>query len=156
MDVKYINPFIQSTTQVFKTMVFSEVLLCKPYLKQKDKPVSDISGSIGVTGKVNGVVSICFDKETACLVVSKFLNEKITTFSPLVSDAIGEIANMITGVAKKYFQEMNLDCKIALPSVVIGSGHTVAFPSTVPVMIIPFQLKENNKTFYVEVCLNIG
>jgi chemotaxis protein CheX len=153
MDIKYINPFILATQNIFNTMVKLKINIMKPYIKKPGEPVSYISASIGMTGRVNGVISINFGREAACLVTSKFLGEKFLDVNDAVKDSIGEIANIIAGGAKRSLQEDNMDCKIALPSVVIGQNHSLSYPSGIPVMVIPFEVDEIRQLFYIEVCL---
>ncbi len=51
------------------------------------------------------------------------------------TDAIGELANMIAGNAKKDLEGLRI--MISTPSVVIGAGHQVKNTRMVPKLIIP-------------------
>jgi chemotaxis protein CheX len=153
LSVEYINPFIQATVNVFKTMVFLEVIRGKPFLKKPGGPKADISGTIGLAGKANGVVAVTFSKEIACKITSNMLGEVFTELNDTVKDSIGEIANMIAGGAKGIISEKGLNFKIALPSVIVGSDHTLSYPSSVPCMVIPFTIDKIVTPFHVEVCL---
>jgi chemotaxis protein CheX len=153
LNVEFINPFIQAAVNVFKTMVFIEIQRGKPYIKQTGSPRADVSGTIGLAGKANGVVAVTFSKEVACKISSSMLNETITELNDTVKDSIGEIANMIAGGAKGIMAEKGLNFKIALPSVIVGSDHTISFPQGVPCMVIPFTIPGFDKPFHVEVCL---
>ncbi|OVE74132.1 hypothetical protein BVX93_00455 [bacterium B13(2017)] len=154
VDVEFVNPFIHSTINVFKTMVFMDVLRGRPYLKQQTTgPRSDISGSIGLAGKTNGVVAVIFQEEVACKISENMLQEAHNTIDDTVKDTIGELANMIAGGAKGIMAEKGLNFTIALPSVVVGADHTISYPNGVPCMIIPFKIPKIDKEFHVEVCL---
>jgi chemotaxis protein CheX len=50
------------------------------------------------------------------------------------ADAIGEIANMVAGSAKK---DLGVLANITVPSVVIGPSHTLAGLSGIPCVVIP-------------------
>ncbi len=155
VDVAFVNPFIQSTLNVFKTMVFMEATMEQPYLKVQEDlgHTIDISGSIGLAGQTNGVVVIAFSQEIACKISSNMLGEDITEIDDTVKDTIGEMANMIAGGAKGIMAEKQLNFKIALPSVTVGKDHTISYPKGIPSMVIPFRLATLDSKFYVEVCL---
>lgn len=38
MDIKLVNPFLDATVNVLKTMAFTEATAGKPYLKKQRKP----------------------------------------------------------------------------------------------------------------------
>lgn len=153
VDVSYINPFIQSTVNVFKTMVFMDIVRGIPFIKQVGLPRADISGTIGLAGQTNGVVAVTFSEEVACLVTSGMLGEDCKALNDTVKDTIGELANMIAGGAKAIMAEKGLNFKIALPSVIVGLNHNISFPPGVPCMVLPFTIQKLNKSFNVEVCL---
>jgi chemotaxis protein CheX len=50
------------------------------------------------------------------------------------TDAVGELANMIAGGAKKHLGNA---ASITVPSVIIGKGHQIARLSDVPCLVIP-------------------
>lgn len=153
VDVSYVNPFIQSAMNVFKTMVFLDIQRGKPFLKVIGEPKADISGTIGLAGQTNGVVAVTFTEDVACLVSSNMLGEAYTEINDMVKDSIGEIANMIAGGAKGIMAEKGLNFKIALPSVIVGRSHNISFPPGVPCMVVPFVIEKINKNFNIEVCL---
>jgi len=62
------------------------------------------------------------------------------------ADAIGELANMIAGSAKK---DLGHTASISVPNVVIGGGHIIARLSEVPCLVIPCRTPVGN--FAVEV-----
>ena len=65
MDVRYINPFIESTIHVLKTMSFITAWVGKPYLKKDEVAKGDVSGIIGLAGDVKGSISVSFSE--ACI-----------------------------------------------------------------------------------------
>jgi chemotaxis protein CheX len=66
-----------------------------------------------------------------------------------VSDAIGEIANIIAGNAKQHLTQFNLS--ISLPKVIMGKDHTIASQRGVPTIVVPFESPLGN--FAMEVSL---
>jgi len=134
MDVKYINPFLLAVKNLFDTMIHVPFVLGKPLLKQDNVPLYEISGIIGISGSVTGCVVINLSKQVALQMVSALVGEQVTELDADSTDAIGEIANMIAGNAKKDFP--GGDASISVPSVVVGK-HQTAYPSGVPIISIP-------------------
>ncbi|MCP4712870.1 MAG: chemotaxis protein CheX [Planctomycetes bacterium] len=134
MNVKYINPFLTSIKNVFDTMLQVPFAMGKPQIKEDNVPRYDVSGIIGLSGGVTGCVVINLSEELAFQLAEALSGEKYTEFDDDCSDAIGELANMIAGGAKKDFPGENNS--ISVPSIVIGK-HRVKYPSGVPILTIP-------------------
>lgn len=123
MNSSYITPFVNSITNVFETMLQLPVQVKAPVLKQQPQPSHDVSGIIGMSGDVEGTVILCFPTAVAERTVGVFTGEELKSDHEDFADAIGELANMVSGGAKAQFQGKNVS--ITTPSVVIGAEHTV-------------------------------
>jgi chemotaxis protein CheX len=134
MDVRYINPFIEAVQSVFKTMIQIDVTLGTPRLSDA-LPKHDISGIIGMSGDVVGSIVLSFPAPVAKIVIGKFACSDYPVDSPDFADALGEIVNMISGAAKAKFDGKNVS--ISTPSVVVGTGHTIARPSRTVCISLP-------------------
>lgn len=138
MDVRFINPFISAIRNVFGTMVQTEVTIAKPLLRPDEYRSADVSGVIGLSGDVTGAVVLSFPDKVACRIASSFAGTELTASDEDFTDAIGELANMVAGNAKKDFD--GLCVSISLPSVIIGAGHVVSqSPKTSPQLVFPCQ-----------------
>jgi len=135
MDVKCINPFMGAIKNVFKTMLNLDIQFGKPHIKNQAETTHDISGIIGLSGDVVGAVIVSFPKLCAVKIASTFSGLTLTENDEDFSDAIGELANMIAGNAKKDLEGLNI--MISTPSVVVGSGHQVRNTRTMPRLVIP-------------------
>lgn len=151
MDVKFINPFIQSVVRVFETMVHVKMTIGKPYLKADDHSGADVSGIIGFSGDAAGAVVINFSTAVACKAASQFAGIPIDEKHPDFADAIGELANMVAGNAKKEFTDLNI--KISLPSVVIGKQFVVSNSRMAPRIVIPCTCELGD--IFVEVAMEV-
>jgi chemotaxis protein CheX len=149
MDVAYINPFISSTVETFKTMLNLEVKAGQPQLRDVSKFSYDVSGIIGLSGEAQGSICMSFPKLLALRLVSKLLGTEIKIIGPEIADGIGEIANIVAGNAKQHLTQFNLS--ISLPKVVVGSGHYVASQQGIPTIVVPFNSSLGN--FAVEISL---
>jgi chemotaxis protein CheX len=136
MDVAYVNPFIMSTIETFKTMMKIDVVAQKPMLKRDSGLMYDISGIIGLSGNAQGSISLSFPKIVALKTVSAMVGAEIKIIGPDITDAIGEIVNIIAGNAKQNLTQFNLT--ISLPNVIVGKDHSVASPSGIATIVVPF------------------
>ncbi|MFH1036338.1 MAG: chemotaxis protein CheX [Pseudomonadota bacterium] len=152
MNVEIINPFLKATSNVLKTMAFTEAVAGKPYLKKDGPAGGDISGIIGITGETEGSMSISFTESCICGIVSNMFGESITQINREVEDAVGEITNMISGDARRELAEKGHTLKGAIPSVISGKNHTIKHMSNGPAIAIPFSTAGG--PFIVEVCFN--
>ena len=136
MRVEYINPFINATMHAFETMVDCKLTRGEIRLLDGVSPVHEVSGIIGLSGKAVGTVVLSLSKEMALKAASALLLMEVTEINDDVTDAVGELANMVAGAAKSELEEYKLS--ISLPSVITGSGHEVRFPSNVTPICVPF------------------
>jgi chemotaxis protein CheX len=152
MKVEWINAFIIATRDTFSKMLSLSVEAHKPYLLTEQVNIKDISGMIGITGSIKGAVVLGFPEQCALKVVNKFLNEKFEQLGPDVSDAVGELINIIAGYVKKFIQ--NEKFGISLPSIARGHKHMVYMPKYAPTIVIPFSTEFGS--FVLEAALAEG
>ncbi|MDR2579793.1 MAG: chemotaxis protein CheX [Fibromonadaceae bacterium] len=136
MKAEWINAFISATSDTFNKMLQLPVKAGKPHLLAEESNTKDISGMIGLSGTVRGAVVIGFPEQSGINVVNKFLCENFTELCPDVSDAVGELVNIIAGYVKAFIQNEKFD--ISLPSIARGSKHMVFMPKYAPTIVIPF------------------
>ena len=126
--------FMGSIQEVLATMASITVKVGTPTLKTDPAPSYDVSGIIGFSGDFVGSMVLSFHQQTAAKIILGFTGSEIAPDSPDFADAIGELANMIAGSAKKAFTG---NTSITVPSVIIGSGHVLARFHDMPCIIIP-------------------
>ena len=63
--------------------------------------VKRVSGIIGMTGSARGSLALSFSANSILKIVSNMLGENYKEINGEVRDAVGEITNMISGVARK-------------------------------------------------------
>lgn len=150
MRVDYINPFLEATVNVLKTMAMVDPNPGKPFLKKEQSSGGDISGIIGITGATEGSLAVTFTEPCILRVVSNMLGEKYTKLGPDIVDAVGEITNMISGDARRILGENGVSLEASIPTVIRGKGHIVEHVSNSPTIVIPFDTLHGK--FSVEVC----
>jgi len=135
IDSKFILPFMNATRNVFHKMAGVATTIGKPYLKtDAANTACEVCGIIGFTGQITGSVMISFSESAAQKLVEAFAGVKLAITDPDFADAVGELANMVAGSAKK---DLGALASISVPSVVIGKGYIVAMNRNVPCLVIP-------------------
>jgi chemotaxis protein CheX len=149
MDVSYINPFLVAIRNVFDKMVHVPVALGKPYLKDRSGPQFAVSASIDLAGAMVGRIAISFSQSAALALASGMAGKPLTGLDADCLDALGEIASMVTGDAKKDLPGDGLTT-ISVPSIVLGS-HKVVYPQNSPILVVPCETPKGR--FVVEVSI---
>jgi len=151
MNVKLINPFLEGTIEVLKTMAFMEPRPGKVYLKKVSTAHGDVSGIIGITGDAVGSLAISFSESCILQLIGRMLGEPCTETGKDVFDGVGEITNMISGVARTHMERDGMSVYAAIPSVIYGKDHTINHILKSPSIVIPFDTDDG--PFVVDVCI---
>jgi len=149
LKAEYVNPFLNGTVNVLKTMAFIEPKPGKPFLKRDRMAIGDISGVIGLTGSTQGAVVVSFSKAAALRVISSMMGETFADLTDEVRDAVGEITNMISGDARRSLAELGANFEAGIPTVVVGKGHEITSMSKGPCLAIPFKIDAEDLTVEV-------
>lgn len=136
IKAQHLNAFIKATMETFATMVNLAVVPGKIRMKDKQAYPYDVSGIIGLGGGVKGAVAMSFPRASAIAVVRGFMGEKTVTPGEMV-DAIGELANIVVGAAKKDLAAFKI--KISLPTVINGENHSISGPVDASSLVVPFE-----------------
>ncbi len=136
MDVRYINPFVESVKNFFSTMLDAELLVSKPFLTlQADEQRADVSAIIDITGDAEGWVALRFPMQSAVSTAWKFAGEYFSADEEHLIDAVGEMANIVAGRAKSKLSDLN--CVISPPHVTIGVRPAPNHPTGMPRLVLP-------------------
>ncbi|MDQ5985483.1 MAG: hypothetical protein CSYNP_01193 [Syntrophus sp. SKADARSKE-3] len=152
MNAKFITAFLEATETVLKTMAFIEPKAGKAYLNRDNTAKGDVSAIIGMTGTATGSMAISFSGSCILKVVSNMLGEEIREIGPEVKDAVGEITNMVSGVARQKLETQGFNIASAIPTVVSGINHSILHVLAGPSIIIPFET--DHGPFVIDICLN--
>ncbi|MFZ5452182.1 MAG: chemotaxis protein CheX [Thermodesulfobacteriota bacterium] len=154
MNVEFINPFLSATIGVLKTMAFTEVQSGKPFLKKNKISCGDVSGVVGITGPPNGSMSLTFSRACIIAIVSNMLGESFKEITDDIKDAVGELANMISGTARNDLGNKGYSFKTSIPTVISGPGHEIRHMCKAPTIAIPFNTATG--PFVVEISFENG
>lgn len=138
MKVEYINPFIESTYDIFRTMLSAQVQRGDVALAGQQTNPRDIMALIGLSGRARGMVALAFPVNTALHMVNRLLSTEIKVLDDTVSDAIAEMVNIVAGGAKARLSGDGPPMDLSLPTVVRGNNFNVDYPSGSVWLEVPF------------------
>jgi chemotaxis protein CheX len=151
MNVQFINPFLDAVINVLKVMAQTDATPGKPFLKKEKQGMGDVTGLIGMVGeKAKGSLAITFTEPAILHVTAAMLGEELSEVDETIADMVGEITNMVCGGAKRVLSERGYKFDLAVPSTIIGRGHSISHKTSGPVVVIPFEMEKGS--FFVEVC----
>ncbi len=97
---------------------------------------------------IRGSMAISFDEPCILGVCSRMFMQDVTTIDDYTLDAVGELTNVIAGVAKSEMSERGLLFDMAIPIMIFGRGIEIEQFARGPVVVIPFKTEFGN--FVVE------
>jgi chemotaxis protein CheX len=150
MNVQFINPFIAATVSVFDSMLGCKLVRRDVSRKRDKQPRHEVSGVIGLSGRAQGTVVLGLSREAAISATEALLQERPSGINREVTDAIGELVNIIAGNAKAQLESLQMS--VSLPSVITGKCHCVDFPSKVQPISILFTSPWGDVSIEVGLC----
>lgn len=136
MDVRLINPFIETTQQVFDLMLG---LTATPGEKTAAAKPPELNGAlsamISMSGGATGALVLRFPRDVVNSIVRQ-LDPDVRTIDDIL-DAVGELANMICGAAKRKLTGELVD--ISVPKMSVGVEQARALAALTPWLTIPFE-----------------
>jgi chemotaxis protein CheX len=115
-------PFLEfAAREVFEMMLGSQ--LTKPETVEANR--FNVTAVVGLAGKLSGVISVRCQEKAAVLMASRMLGVDLDKVGPEISDALGEICNMVAGNFKNKISGLGDGCMLSPPSVITGEDYTV-------------------------------
>lgn len=122
-----ISTFVRGAVrEVFSTMLSMEVV-CDEDLDDQLLPptqVDGVSGSVGFTGKMSGVLYLNLPDPFAEKCGTQILGSETLSQSE-VNDVVGELTNMVTGNLKSKMADRGFNCTLSIPNVIRGGQISI-------------------------------
>ncbi|MCG8619729.1 MAG: chemotaxis protein CheX [Desulfobacterales bacterium] len=148
MDVKYINPFISASMDVFSTFAGVESSPGTPSVRVEPLTNKDINGFISLNGHgISGYFIINFSASFLQEILAAIFDHTRATREELY-DLAGELTNMITGSAKAELSKKGYFFDVAVPKI---SHTTPVIPDDLkkkPIIVVPFDTRAGK--FHIE------
>ena len=124
-------PFLGSVQNVFGVMLQTEVeQIAVEKLEAGSTDLVSSSAVIGLKGTDSWTLTLVIPAETGKRITQRFLQTEEDLPEGDISDALGELANMVAGGAKAQLSsERNENISITLPTVVTGSNYKLDHPA---------------------------
>lgn len=151
MDVRYINPVLESLLNILSTMAELRPSVGKPTLKADQVALGEVTGLMHMESpQVRASLAISFSEAVIIDLVRRMLREEIDGIDDTARDMTGEITNMVVGGAKNLYAQQGFDFAMSTPRILSGARHRVEHEFDGRVILLP--LKSDAGEFYVELC----
>ncbi|MDA8431022.1 MAG: chemotaxis protein CheX [Geobacteraceae bacterium] len=149
-----VKQVLKDVQEVFTTMVGVEDLLSLPLQVDPKTHFSNcITAMVGFAGLYNGLLSLHVPQKLALVFTSSMLGMKVSEINDDVSDALGEIANMIAGSFKHHLSKDGHEVRLSTPSVVSGKEYMISSGALANTLTLLFD--SNDEWFMISVVVEM-
>lgn len=111
-----------------------------------------VVSAVGMAGDFDGVAYYDLPEDLAVKITGTMLSlEPHECSHDYVNDALGELANMVTGSFKNQFVARGLECRLTIPSLIRGSSFSIEAASAVDCYQYAFQTGEHVLDLYLTI-----
>jgi chemotaxis protein CheX len=90
-----------------------------------EETTPEVTAMVGLAGQLSGVLSVRCSGKAAALMTSKMLGVELDKVGPEMSDALGEVCNMVAGNFKNKIPGVAEGCMLSPPTVITGSDYSL-------------------------------
>jgi chemotaxis protein CheX len=154
MDSKIVKPFIDATVKVLETMAFTPPTLKETCVWDPEQTVAEVMGVIGLSNEdesIQGFMSIGFSAPSIIQIVSNMFGEEFKSMTDEVREAVGEIANMVSGQVRQALSAMDIKLQASLPTIIAGKELVIEGTEKRPMIMVKFEVEKG--PFEIGVCI---
>lgn len=130
MDVKHVNPFVESFTTVMPQLGFNSVRMGNLIAKNKEVMGSGVIVILGIVGAIRGNVVYTIDLEAAKQIASTMMmGMPVEEFDDMARSALSELTNMLTANAATAFSNIGIVIDISTPTMLQGDDMSIKMSS---------------------------
>jgi chemotaxis protein CheX len=145
LSAEEIRTFVDGAAQYFEVAARQPAVIGTPYLVTEGAPtVHEYTGVIGISGKRHGAV--CFTAPRSMLMVLLMRMNETDTSDANMKDLIGEVANTISGNARRDFGR---EFVISVPTVVASGNGRFDSPVSARSFVIPLNWRSHSAKLIV-------
>ncbi|MGE5627965.1 MAG: chemotaxis protein CheX [Solirubrobacterales bacterium] len=151
MDVKFINPFLDSVLNILPMLGISDIKKNGISIQENQIESPGVIIIVGISGDIRG--NVIYGTTTDCakgIAASMMMGMAVENFDEIAQSAISELSNMLAANAATNFSNMDITIDISPPTLIYGSFTANA--STDKVLCI--ELLVNGLPFYVNVAID--
>ena len=126
MDVKLINPFLNSVHNIMPQLGFQNIVREGMSVKPKAFKVSGVVLMLGIVGDIKGNVVYYMSLESAKKIASTMMmGMPVNELDDMAKSAISELSNMLTANASINFSTIGINVNISTPTMMYGEDFEV-------------------------------
>lgn len=130
MDVKHVNPFIESFATVMPQLGFGNVQKGNLSIKGRELVNTGVIIILGIVGAIRGNVVYVVDMEDAKKIASTMMmGMPVNEFDEMSQSALSELTNMLTANAATSFAASGIPIDISTPTLLHGENISVKMSS---------------------------
>jgi Predicted inhibitor of MCP methylation, homolog of CheC len=130
MDVKHVNPFIESFASVMPQLGFSEVKKGNLSVKGQELNGNGVIIIVGIVGEIRGNIVYSIEIENAKKIASTMMmGMPVNEFDEMAKSALSELTNMLTANAATCFSTIGITIDISTPTLLHGENMVVKMSS---------------------------
>ncbi len=134
----------EATQEIFETMIMMEATAGELSPETAKTFHCTVSGMVGLAGTFKGMLAIHTPNQVAMAITSNFLGMDVDEVNEDVTDAIGELANMLAGSIKLALSDKGRDITLSIPSTISGEEYTISCVAETDRVIVPFATEAGN------------
>lgn len=116
IDVRHINPFLQSSISVMESVASVKLIVGKPEATDFNLRDASYAIQVGVVGEMKGQVILALTDENARDIASKMMfGMPVDTIDEMAASALNELGNMIMGNTATIFSTLGILIDITPP-----------------------------------------
>lgn len=143
-----VSVFVAAVLQYFDRTVNQAASCGTPFLAMQERPATlDYTGVIRIDGKRSGVVMFTAPKTMLSVMLMRMQEPDMSHEN--LSDLVGEIANTLSGNARRDFGHQ---FNISVPAVISGRDAALEFPQGARPIVIPIDWRNYHARLVV--CLD--
>ena len=151
MDVKHINPFLDSVINVMPQLGITDIRKGKLKVKGKVIESPGVLVNVGIVGELRGNVIYGITMDCAKAIASTMMmGMPVNELDEMAQSAISELTNMLTANACMGFSEQNINIDISTPTLMYGDFTATASSDKV----LCVELKINDLPFEINIAID--
>jgi chemotaxis protein CheX len=126
MDIKLVNPFIESVATIMPQMGFQKITRGKMGMGQRSLKSLGVTALVGFSNSICGNVAYNMTNVAACHIASTMMmGMPIVQLDEMAASAISELANMLSANVATNLSSEQYPVDISIPSLTIGEDFFI-------------------------------
>ncbi len=135
MKDEIVGCFVRSAGDVLGSELGGSVTIGGPTFEEEEYVAPGVTGMVGITGRLRGMVIFGLSEGTALGVISKMMGQPYTELDAIARSGVAELGNVIVGSAVTSLAGMGYQCGITPPAVIIGQKAVISMVSLTRVVL---------------------